>query len=92
MVEPATQAVAKGAKKQKVASEEYSALAPEQWPVRPYLEKFVAPLLMEAMQVRLVTAWVPWTMPRLEVRNRMGQWHAYAVDVRKVLCSHGQVC
>ena len=45
------QAVAKGAKKQKVAAEEYATMAPEQWPVRPYLEKFVAPLVMEAMQV-----------------------------------------
>ena len=45
------QAVAKGVKKQKVATEEYAAMAPDQWPVRPYLEKFVAPLLMEAMQV-----------------------------------------
>jgi len=43
--------VAKGAKKQKVVAEEYAAMAPDQWPVRPYLEKFVAPLLMEAMQV-----------------------------------------
>ncbi len=43
--------MAKGAKKQKVVAEEYAAMAPDQWPVRPYLEKFVAPLLMEAMQV-----------------------------------------
>ena len=46
------QAVVKGAKKQKVAPEDFNTLPADQWPVRPYLEKYVAPLLMQAMQAR----------------------------------------
>ncbi len=65
------QAVVKGAKKQKVAPEDFNTLPAEQWPVRPYLEKYVAPLLMQAMQARQRSRVSVSARVRIRVRARL---------------------